>query len=480
METSEVEVRAPGDKSIKISRWKVKSGSKVGRGALLALYETAVTKGLKLKSTMVGTVSEVLATDADFIPSGTVLLKMLPCSHPVVMKDMCADCGADLRKDAGVSGTRKEPVSASVAMVHNIPELIISKEQALELGKADEENLLKNRKLVLLVDLDQTLIHTTNDDIPPKLKDVYHFQIRHGNTTPWFHTKLRPGTQAFLEKVSKLYELHICTFGSRMYAHIIANFLDPDGKYFSHRILSRDECFNQNSKTANLKALFPCGDSMVCIIDDREDVWNFSPNLIHVKPYRFFQGTADINAPPGLDKTEHDAEPVKHKVVRTLSRSNSAEDKQSNSDECVKPVINTESEKLDKKADLETRNGEDRQEKSANTNQNEDKSSKSEVSEDSSSNQNNSSINLTEKVLGNTEIHSHDALHDNAGVCRENGNKSSAEQKTCITDNESSVDGEKGSESKIGDSQPIDSANGERSDTDTKVKQSKVWKLKVV
>lgn len=45
--------------------------------------------------------------------------------------------------------------------------------------------------------------------------------------------------------------------------------------------------------------LFPCGDSMVCIIDDREDVWKFAPNLITVKKYVYFQGTGDINALPG-------------------------------------------------------------------------------------------------------------------------------------------------------------------------------------
>lgn len=38
---------------------------------------------------------------------------------------------------------------------------------------------------------------------------------------------------------------------------------------------------------------------MVCIIDDREDVWKFAPNLITVKKYVYFQGTGDINAPPG-------------------------------------------------------------------------------------------------------------------------------------------------------------------------------------
>ena len=54
------------------------------------------------------------------------------------------------------------------------------------------------------------------------------------------------------------------------------------------------------------RALFPCGDDMVCIIDDREDVWNYLPNLIHVKPYHYFKHTGDINAPPGLTKQEND------------------------------------------------------------------------------------------------------------------------------------------------------------------------------
>lgn len=45
---------------------------------------------------------------------------------------------------------------------------------------------------------------------------------------------------------------------------------------------------------------------MVVIIDDREDVWNYAPNLIHVRPYHFFQHTGDINAPPGLSKHEAD------------------------------------------------------------------------------------------------------------------------------------------------------------------------------
>jgi RNA polymerase II subunit A C-terminal domain phosphatase len=38
---------------------------------------------------------------------------------------------------------------------------------------------------------------------------------------------------------------------------------------------------------------------MVVIVDDRQDVWNFAPNLIHVRPYHFFGLTGDINSPLG-------------------------------------------------------------------------------------------------------------------------------------------------------------------------------------
>lgn len=189
-------------------------------------------------------------------------------------------------------------------MIHSVPELKVTQELAEKLGKADTARLLGEKKLVLLVDLDQTLIHTTNDNIPNNLKDVYHFQLY--PNSPWYHTRLRPGALKFLASMHPFYELHICTFGARNYAHMIAQFLDEDGKYFSQRILSRDECFNLTSKKDNLKALFPCGDAMVCIIDDREDVWNMATNLIQVKPYHFFQHTGDINAPPELSKHELD------------------------------------------------------------------------------------------------------------------------------------------------------------------------------
>ncbi|CAD6184922.1 unnamed protein product [Caenorhabditis auriculariae] len=202
----------------------------------------------------------------------------------------------DLRQRGGRAGERLESSSANVSMIHHVPELIVSDKLAKEIGSQDENNLLATRKLVLLVDLDQTIIHTTNRPMKldkKKHSDIVRYELMGGR----YMTKLRPNTTNFLQKLSALYEMHIVTFGQRQYAHRIAEILDPNQKIFGHRILSRDELFSPQHKTRNLQALFPCGDNLVVIIDDRADVWQYSDALVLIKPYRFFKEVGDINAP---------------------------------------------------------------------------------------------------------------------------------------------------------------------------------------
>uniref|UniRef100_A0AC34FV86 RNA polymerase II subunit A C-terminal domain phosphatase n=1 Tax=Panagrolaimus sp. ES5 TaxID=591445 RepID=A0AC34FV86_9BILA len=183
-------------------------------------------------------------------------------------------------------------------MIHHVPELVVSKNLADKLGAKEYEQVLKNRKLILLVDLDQTLIHTTNR-LSKKYEarnDLFRFQCQDG----LYYTKLRPHTREFLENMNRLYEMHIISFGQRYYAHQIAKFLDPDGKLFSQRIMSRDELTSVRHKTNNIPALFPCPDQrkLIVIIDDRDDVWEYSESLVRIRPYKFFSDVDDINAPP--------------------------------------------------------------------------------------------------------------------------------------------------------------------------------------
>lgn len=199
-------------------------------------------------------------------------------------------------------------------MTHNASDLFISQDEASKIEAETEDRLLKSRKLTLVVDLDQTIIHATVDPTVAQwqnnpsarnhdvLKDVQAFSLPdagyvpagHKPTETWYYVKLRPGLREFLENISKLYELHIYTMGTRAYALNVAKIVDPEGKIFGNRVLSRDESGSMTQK--DLARLFPKNTKMVVIIDDRGDVWKWSDNLIRVKPYDFFVGIGDINS----------------------------------------------------------------------------------------------------------------------------------------------------------------------------------------
>jgi FCP1-like phosphatase family protein len=92
----------------------------------------------------------------------------------------------------------------------------------------------------------------------------------------------RPGWKQFLQSTAVKYEMHVYTMGTRAYAEEVCAAIDPDGTVFGGRLLSRDESGSLTQKS--LQRLFPCDTSMVVIIDDRADVWEWSPNLVKVVP----------------------------------------------------------------------------------------------------------------------------------------------------------------------------------------------------
>ncbi|KAF2743904.1 hypothetical protein M011DRAFT_471030 [Sporormia fimetaria CBS 119925] len=258
-----------------------------------------------------GTVSEW------FIKSGTVIERPgvdiveieEPCTHEIQFGGLCANCGKDMTVQDYLTDQRNSE-RAPINMTHNNVALLVSEREA---GRADEEartRLLSAKKLSLIVDLDQTVIHTTcertvadwqadeNNPNHEAVKDVRSFQLAddaHSNiASNWYYVKKRPGLDEFLERMSQLYEMHVYTMATRAYAEAVAKIIDPTGKYFGDRILSRDE--NYTDKLKSLQRLFPTNTDMVVIIDDRADVWHYSANLVRVPVFNFFPGAGDINA----------------------------------------------------------------------------------------------------------------------------------------------------------------------------------------
>ena len=109
--------------------------------------------------------------------------------------------------------------------------------------------LLSKKKLLLVFDLDHTLLSSTRmsdvpEDMLPKLEQLLEqqgaedeqllFKLPH--MLMW--TKLRPGIRDFLVQTHKLFELHIYTNGDQDYAAEMARLLDPNKTFFGGRVIS--------------------------------------------------------------------------------------------------------------------------------------------------------------------------------------------------------------------------------------------------
>ena len=246
------------DVSLSVVFWaKLVFIMQVTSSSVLCLVTRSDGSTVRIMAPVSGRVVRIVKQTGDLLNMGDTLVELATnCEHDVVMKDICALCGTNLREQLGRPGQRVVPSAASVAMVHSIPELHVSEKRAMRLAAADEARLLHHRRLSLLVDLDQTLIHTTMESVPSHVSGVVRFSLTDptvGFGGSVYATKLRPGLDTFLSQMATIFEMHIVTFGNRMYAHRIADILDPDKRYFSHRILSRDEAFNPATKIGNLQ-----------------------------------------------------------------------------------------------------------------------------------------------------------------------------------------------------------------------------------
>ncbi|CAK7206304.1 CTD phosphatase Fcp1 [Sporothrix eucalyptigena] len=233
------------------------------------------------------------------------------CTHEVQFQGLCAICGKDM-SEVNWASEQRDTARAPINMIHDQTNLKVSRGAATRAEKELQQRLLAQRKLSLVVDLDQTIIHACidptigewqQDSSNPNyeaLRDVQRFQLeegQHGGVARgcFYYIKMRPGLAEFLSAIATMYELHVYTMGTRTYATNIAKIVDPEQRLFGNRLISRDE--NGNIVAKSLQRLFPVSTHMAVIMDDRADVWPHNRhNLIKVTPYDFFKGTGDINS----------------------------------------------------------------------------------------------------------------------------------------------------------------------------------------
>lgn len=303
-------LKSPGDtvkKQENIIEYKFSWRRKVGDDSWVD--ETTYTE---FDSPAEGTLKQWRIREGQVISADTQCMTVEEaCGHEVQIQGLCSLCGADMTETNWASEERDSD-RAMINMTHDQTGLMVSESVAKKAEHDTQKRLLRQRKLSLVVDLDQTIIHACikptvgewqRDPSNPNhnaVKDVKSFQLNDDGPRGLasgctYYIKLRPGLEEFLQEIAKMYELHVYTMGTRAYALNIAKIVDPDRKLFGNRVISRDE--NGSITSKSLHRLFPVSTDMVVIIDDRSDVWPMNrPNLIKVVPYDFFKGIGDINS----------------------------------------------------------------------------------------------------------------------------------------------------------------------------------------
>ncbi|KAG7147785.1 RNA polymerase II subunit A C-terminal domain phosphatase like protein [Verticillium longisporum] len=111
-----------------------------------------------------------------------------PCDHAIQFHGLCAVCGQDMT-EVNWASDQIDTDRATVNMTHDQTGLMVSNDMAARAEHDAQRRLLRQRKLSLVVDLDQTIIHACieptvgewmNDPENPNydaVKDVQKFQL---------------------------------------------------------------------------------------------------------------------------------------------------------------------------------------------------------------------------------------------------------------------------------------------------------------
>ncbi|KDP31201.1 hypothetical protein JCGZ_11577 [Jatropha curcas] len=205
------------------------------------------------------------------------------CSHPVVLKQICVTCDQSVESEYGVS------------FGYVRPGLRFTQKEADRLREIGTNYLLSQKRLLLVLDLDNTLIHSVKvENLSPEEKHIENFVKDNNGKRGLFSVhcvpprivKLRPFVQKFLEEASTMFEMYVYTTGSRSYAMDMIKFLDPQNKYFNLKLIARED--STRTLTKDLDVVLG-EERAVVILDDTEQAWPMHrANLIPVQRYSYF------------------------------------------------------------------------------------------------------------------------------------------------------------------------------------------------
>ncbi|KAK7271554.1 hypothetical protein RJT34_27542 [Clitoria ternatea] len=148
---------------------------------------------------------------------------------------------------------------------------------------SDESNTLpalvskeasKRKNVTLVLDLDETLIHSTMEQCDDA---DFTFQVSIVDKEYTVYVRKRPFLQEFLEKVSEMFEVIIFTASKRPYAEKLLDVLDPDKKFFSGRVY-RESCIVKDGTYTKDLTVLGIDLAKLVIVDNSPKVFRLQVN----------------------------------------------------------------------------------------------------------------------------------------------------------------------------------------------------------
>ena len=135
------------------------------------------------------------------------------------------------------------------------------------------------RKPVLVLDLDETLVHCCNfDGLQASYQTMISYRSKHNGSTINAKMNLRPHARQFLEEASRHYDLVVYTASESDYATAVCHLLDPERKYIQH-IYSREHCVKTEKgfRVKDLRFVVGNDTSKVVLLDN--SAYCFAPQI---------------------------------------------------------------------------------------------------------------------------------------------------------------------------------------------------------
>eukprot|EP01028_Stygiella_incarcerata_P007527 TRINITY_DN31250_c0_g1_i1.p1 TRINITY_DN31250_c0_g1~~TRINITY_DN31250_c0_g1_i1.p1 ORF type:complete len:281 (+),score=48.81 TRINITY_DN31250_c0_g1_i1:68-844(+) len=143
---------------------------------------------------------------------------------------------------------------------------------------------LPTKKKVLILDLDETLVHASLGPIHPRLLS-YTLKLQIDQETLWFHVSERPHVRMFLREAAKWYSVVIFTASVAQYANPVIDSLDPDNSFIARRYF-RSSCLRMGDKYVKDISLVEKDLSRCVIVDNSPASYSIHEhNAIPIPPY---------------------------------------------------------------------------------------------------------------------------------------------------------------------------------------------------